>query len=331
MQLIFKLGKNPLLSIAEIYSLMQSKDIEFNTIKANNNIFFIKLKKPIYPDILIKILGGVIEIFRVDEIISYTDAKRVKPQFKVNIDDLTFAYGMIVAKQDIKDFEKKEIEKPYVEGKNGMVPSKLAKIMVNLAIGKNTTTIYDPYCGTGSILIEALLQGYKVIGTDINPDVVTGCKENLKWVSKEYGIENRSEVFINNASSLAEQLVRMKENIAISTEPFLGKSWTKPVQKNVRNKKIIANVDKLIISSIRSTSKILKKNERLVIMIPSFKTKHDIIYLKAREMEFGNLRKITIIPEDLIFNDKKLGKVESFLYYREKAIVRREIFIFEKF
>jgi tRNA G10 N-methylase Trm11 len=255
----------------------------------------------------------------------------VKPQFKVNIDDLTFAYGMIVAKQDIKDFEKKEIEKPYVEGKNGMVPSKLAKIMVNLAIGKNTTTIYDPYCGTGSILIEALLQGYKVIGTDINPDVVTGCKENLKWVSKEYGIENRSEVFINNASSLAEQLVRMKENIAISTEPFLGKSWTKPVQKNVRNKKIIANVDKLIISSIRSTSKILKKNERLVIMIPSFKTKHDIIYLKAREMEFGNLRKITIIPEDLIFNDKKLGKVESFLYYREKAIVRREIFIFEKF
>jgi hypothetical protein len=39
MQLIFKLGKNPLLSIAEIYSLMQSKDIEFNTIKANNNIF----------------------------------------------------------------------------------------------------------------------------------------------------------------------------------------------------------------------------------------------------------------------------------------------------
>jgi len=331
MQLIFKLGKNPLLSIAEIYSLMQSKEIDFEVIKANNSIFFIKLKTPIYPDVLIKILGGVIEIFRVDEIIDYTEAKKVKPQFKVNIDDKTFAYGIILAKQDIKDFEKKEIEKPYVEGKNGMVPSKLAKIMVNLAIGKNTTTIYDPYCGTGSILIEALLQGYKVIGTDISPEVIEGCSKNLNWISKEYGVENRSEVFVNNASSLAEQLVRQNETIAISTEPFLGKSWTKPVQKNVRNKKIIASVDKLIISSIRSISKILKNNERLVIMIPSFKTKHDIIYLKAREMEFGNLKKITIIPEDLIFNDKKLGKVESFLYYREKAIVRREIFIFEKF
>ena len=74
----------------------------------------------------------------------------------------------------------------------------------------------------------------------------------------------------------------------------------------------------------------LKNKERLVIMIPSFKTKHDIIYLKARDMEFGSLKKISIIPEDLIFNDKKVGDIKSFLYYREKAIVRREIFIFEK-
>ena len=330
MQLIFKLGKNPILSIAEIYSLMQSKNIEFEVIKANNSIFFIDIKSPIYADILIKILGGVIEIFRVEEIIDFKEAKKVKPKYKMNIDNQTFAYGTIIAKQDIKDFEKKEIQKPYVEGKGGMVPSKLAKIMVNLAVGPNTTSIYDPYCGTGSILIEALLQGYSVIGTDINPEVIEGCKKNLNWISKEYGVENRSELFVNNASSLAEQLVREKETIAISTEPYLGRSWSQPVQKNVRNAKIIAHVDKLIISSIRSLSKILKNKERLVIMIPSFKTKHDIIYLKARDMEFGNLKKISIIPEDLIFNDKKIGDIKSFLYYREKAIVRREIFIFEK-
>jgi tRNA G10 N-methylase Trm11 len=330
MRLIFKLGKNPLLSIAEIYSLMQSKDIKFEVIKANNSIFFINLQSPIYADILIKILGGVLEIFRVEDIIDFKEAKKVKPKYKVNIDNETFAYGDIIAKQDIKDFEKKEIQKPYVEGKNGMVPSKLAKIMVNLAVGTNTTTIYDPYCGTGSILIEALLQGYNVIGTDINPEVIEGCKKNLNWVSKEYGVENKSELFVNNAASLAEQLVREKETIAISTEPYLGSAWSKPVQKNVRNTKTIAHVDKLIISSIRSLSKILKNKERLVIMIPSFKTKHDIIYLKARDMEFGSLKKISIIPEDLIFNDKKVGDIKSFLYYREKAIVRREIFIFEK-
>ncbi len=331
MQLIFKLGKNPLLSIAEIYSLMESKNIKFEVIIANKQILFIKLQSVVYIDILIKILGGVVEIFQVESIVDKEDARRIKTSEKINIDNTQFAYGTNIVKQNIKDFERKELDKPYVEAKNGMLPSKLAKIMLNLAITQDTQTIYDPFCGTGTILIEALIQGYRVIGSDISKDAVLGTKKNLKWASEEYSIQNKSEVFVNNASSLAEQLRNKDENISIVTEPFLGKSWSKPVQKNVRNAKIIASVDKLIQSSIRSLSKILKNNQRLVIIIPSFKTKHDIIYLKAREMEFGNLKKISIIPSDFLFENKLVNKLDKFDYYREKAVVRREIFIFEKF
>jgi tRNA G10 N-methylase Trm11 len=331
MQLIFKLGKTPLLSIAEIYSVMQSKNIQFSVINADNNILYINLDSNIYPDILMKILGGTTEIFTVEDIITRDNAKKVKNINKVNIDNEKTAYGQIVAKQDIKEFEKKEINKPYTQGKGGMLPSKLAKIMLNLGITKDTEAIYDPYMGTGTILMEALIQGYKVIGSDINTDSVKGTRKNLLWTSEEFGVEDQSQLFLNDARSLPEQLLNRDENISIVTEPYLGSSWSKPVSKNVRNIKIINSIDKMIQSSIRSLTKILKNNQRLVIIIPSFKTKHDIIYLKARSMDYGNLRKISIIPENFLFESKKLGKLESFFYYREKAIVRREIFIFEKY
>lgn len=141
MQLIFKLGKTPLLSIAEIYSVMQSKNIQFSVINADNNILYINLDSNIYPDILMKILGGTTEIFTVEDIITRDNAKKVKNINKVNIDNEKTAYGQIVAKQDIKEFEKKEINKPYTQGKGGMLPSKLAKIMLNLGITKDTEAI----------------------------------------------------------------------------------------------------------------------------------------------------------------------------------------------
>ncbi|MCD6512602.1 MAG: methyltransferase domain-containing protein [Thermoplasmata archaeon] len=63
---------------------------------------------------------------------------------------------------------------------------RLAKTLVNLSRVKKGDIIADPFCGTGSILIEAALAGINVIGIDIKPWIVEGCIENLQY----FDIEN---------------------------------------------------------------------------------------------------------------------------------------------
>lgn len=58
---------------------------------------------------------------------------------------------------------------------------KLARCMANLARINSSSLVLDPFCGTGSILLEAGLIGCEVIGSDINPKMVRGSFQNLEY------------------------------------------------------------------------------------------------------------------------------------------------------
>ena len=58
---------------------------------------------------------------------------------------------------------------------------KLARCMINLARVKQNVRLVDPFCGTGSILIEAGLIGCEIIGSDVNPKMVRGSQKNLDF------------------------------------------------------------------------------------------------------------------------------------------------------
>lgn len=62
----------------------------------------------------------------------------------------------------------------------GSMSPKLARCMVNLTRVRSEEKLLDPFCGTGGILIEAGIIGARVVGTDIDPKMVKGTKENLK-------------------------------------------------------------------------------------------------------------------------------------------------------
>jgi site-specific DNA-methyltransferase (cytosine-N4-specific) len=48
-----------------------------------------------------------------------------------------------------------------------MIPQIASKLLNNF--GKKSTLLFDPYCGTGTSLVEALLHGINAVGTDLNP------------------------------------------------------------------------------------------------------------------------------------------------------------------
>ncbi len=63
---------------------------------------------------------------------------------------------------------------------------KLARCMVNLTRPRTNDLILDPFCGTGSFLIEAALLGFRVLGSDAKKYMVKGCRRNLEFFDVEY-------------------------------------------------------------------------------------------------------------------------------------------------
>jgi tRNA (guanine10-N2)-dimethyltransferase len=63
--------------------------------------------------------------------------------------------------------------------------AKVARCMVNLSQARAGCLVLDPFCGTGSLLIEAGLMGCRVMGFDIKRRMVDGSLKNLRF----FGIE----------------------------------------------------------------------------------------------------------------------------------------------
>ncbi|MFH1849634.1 MAG: DNA methyltransferase [archaeon] len=56
---------------------------------------------------------------------------------------------------------------------------RLARAMVNLTGAAGSDTVCDPFCGTGGILIESSLMGFKTYGYDLSDEMLERCRENL--------------------------------------------------------------------------------------------------------------------------------------------------------
>jgi tRNA (guanine10-N2)-dimethyltransferase len=97
--------------------------------------------------------------------------------------DNKFIFGLKLTDIPPKPFmERRPKNRPFFHP--SAMPPKLARCMVNLARPKTGSLVFDPFCGTGSILIEAALIGCRVLGADIQWRMVKGCKANLTY----YGI-----------------------------------------------------------------------------------------------------------------------------------------------
>src|SRR5258706_10973962 len=69
----------------------------------------------------------------------------------------------------------------------GALRPTVAAALVRIANqGRGRPRIWDPFCGSATILSEAAEQGHEVWGTDIDPEAVEAARENLAAVKREY-------------------------------------------------------------------------------------------------------------------------------------------------
>lgn len=224
-----------------------------------------------------------------------------------------------LAVQDIEQFTERDYGRPQADDKSGMLPPKLARIMINLTGADTDTTIIDPFCGSGTVLIEAIDIGFtNVIGNDISKKAVSDTQKNIQWFLEKQKKKISYQVHALDAAHIHSKVAAQSVD-AIVSEPFLGK----PLNGRETKQFILNQTHELAdmyIESFKSFSKILKKNGVVVFIIPEFK--------------YNNKEWITIpcIPQiqKIGFTLVPMGGNDSLLYHRPEQFLGRRVYKFEK-
>jgi tRNA G10 N-methylase Trm11 len=140
-----------------------------------------------------------------------------------------FWVGVTLTSQDIAAYTKRDFGIPKPDAISGMLPPKLAQIMINLAVGHDKKVrVYDPFCGNGRIVMEAAYMGLTAYGSDIVPKKVDSALENLQWLGREYGIEvDYTDCWVADAT--AEPGRTPDQPYHIVAEPYLGPPLRQPL------------------------------------------------------------------------------------------------------
>jgi len=229
-----------------------------------------------------------------------------------------------VAIQPIEEWGERDFDRPGRDSRSGMLPPKLARIMLNLAgIRTNKhTRLLDPFCGSGTVVTEAYLVGFEnIIASDLSAKAIEDTKKNVEWLKQNSPIKNTAAQFqflISDATRLGQKIDGKSIDIIV-TEPFLGK----PLRGSENKMMLIKQAEELkslYTKAFKMFAEILKKNATVVFIIPRFQFQKEWVQIKCAP-EIAKLG-FDIEP----FTEKN----SSLLYHRPGQFVAREIWKFKK-
>ena len=273
--------------------------------------------------------------------------------------------------QNITAYTRRDRHRPKRDAFVGMLPPKLAQIMLNLALGAGPLTgqrscgnsvtrsasslsdkpmvlrtalpdafdleetagsrtaretgiqpvenmsgqrplILDPFCGTGTVLQEALLAGYGVVGTDLSQKMVDYTTENLSWLQSTFTAPG-NVIDIHQADATTHHWPNSTHLTAVVCETYLGQPFSAPPAPQ-KLAEVTSNCNHIITSFLANIRPQLTPNTPLCIAVPAW---------------YDASGWATHLP--LIKNLQKLGYYQlnrtPLIYRRPDQIVARELLV----
>lgn len=228
--------------------------------------------------------------------------------------------GVTVAVQDYQAYSLRDYGRPNADPKNGMVPPKLAQMMLNIASAGPDDILLDPFCGSGTILQEAALNGVKEIhGSDSEVKAVKDSQENLRWLFKE-----ASHLNVNLEITKMDARQTVAKPSVIVTEPYLGEplrgheplSWLK---------KQATELAKLYLETFRHWKTTLRPDGRVVMLWPEYVEGEQKVTLELD----AEVARLGFTPIDLLTPEQsamlKIANPKVLVYGRDDARVMRQV------
>jgi tRNA G10 N-methylase Trm11 len=222
--------------------------------------------------------------------------------------------------QNVDDYSKRDFDRPKRDAYVGMLPPKLAQIMINLVSPRDGATVLDPFCGTGVVLQEAQIMGYDVYGTDKEPRMVEYSLINLRWLT-ETGLHTPPPRGFRVETADATNYQWPHHFDTVVTETYLGKPMTSlPTGPDLH--KITTEADHIASQFLKNICNQVKSGTRFCLALPAWHLGNE---------KFKHLPLLDHLT-DLGYNrlDLKHASKDQLIYHRPDQIVARELTILEK-
>jgi tRNA G10 N-methylase Trm11 len=227
-----------------------------------------------------------------------------------------YLLAQTLAAQDVEAFAARDYGKPARDMVVGMLPPKLALMLINLSAtdGRLPVSLWDPFCGTGTILVEAARLGIEVFGSDLAPEMIAASRQNL------------AHFFPGQIFRLAQHDITKGIPVGLTarvivTEGHLGPLYANPL-KPFQLAKARAEMERLYARYFHflASSPIRK----IVMSLP---------FWKLESGKDAHLEKILAEAEKFWKNtlavSEKTGR-QSLLFRRPNQVVGREIIVLER-
>ena len=263
--------------------------------------------------------------------------------------------------QNITTYTRRDRHRPKRDAFVGMLPPKLAQIMLNLALGAGSltgqrscgnsvtrsasslsdksmvlrtalpdafdleemagsraaVTILDPFCGTGTVLQEALLAGYDVVGTDLSQKMVDYTTENLSWLQSTFTTPSHPigrVIDIHQADATTHRWPDSQHLTAVVCETYLGQPFSAPPAPQ-KLAEVAGNCNRIITSFLANIRPQLAPNTPLCIAVPAW---YDAS---------GQATHLPLIKHLQQLDYHHLNRRTPLIYRRPDQVVARELLI----
>lgn len=226
-----------------------------------------------------------------------------------------------IGAQNITFLARRDQERPKRDAFVGMLPPKLAQIMINLAAppleSRNNLRLLDPFCGTGVVLQEASLMGYSTYGTDLSEKMIRYSEDNLTWLKDTFELD--TDVTLHEGDAMATQWNPPIDFVAC--ESYLGQPFSAPPSP-AKLTEVRGNCDHIISSFLKNLASQITPGTPLCVAVPAWRGKdgsftHLPLIRKLESFGYDITTFKTVQPNDL-------------LYYREDQVVARELLVLTK-
>ncbi len=244
----------------------------------------------------------------------------------------SFLLAKTVANQNLRNYTLRDREKNFRDSKMGMLPPKLAQILINLADPAWDEMVIDPFCGSGTVNIEAAIMGFRTMGSDLKPGRAQEAQKNFEQMAEKFRYETvAGKFFTSDATkffpghpeprSLRDKLREGSQ--VIVTEGILGPNPNTGGQQTAHFNITHYNITPILILWEKFFAQLEKTSvRRVAFCLPAWPVGKDVISLSGEL--FAKIKKTSYTPRVLF------GEQKTFLYARPDAFVAREICVVEK-
>lgn len=251
------------------------------------------------------------------------------------VDKQKIFIGKTSCVQEFEEFSLRDFNRPKKDKRSGIIPPKLARILINFTYASAQSRVLDPFCGSGTILQEAIMLGVRdITGSDISERAIRDTKENIEWLFQTLPqIQKKSfniQIFQSDVKTIINILEANMFDVIV-TEPYLGPPFLEhPSERIIQN--TLEQLRQLYISAFQVFSKILMKRGRISFVFPVYKLNGKLYFVEILE----SIKRMGFVQQEFFPKSMELSHTlettsrDTILYGGQEQFIKREIICFQK-